>query len=128
MINNLQNACSWVKEECTAAICALATTKDAFGPYLTSVIEIANEQIVKYTGSSTTTTLVNQCFELLSLIIGIQNRSEVQQYLPNYVNLLVSQKEKLTGSSFLGSWKTLCEHYEEFTDLSQIIDYLMSIT
>jgi hypothetical protein len=73
----LKNGSTWIMENAIATLTAFASTKDAFGPNLSQVLEISNQLINSYVGTPEYTQLINQCFELLSHIICFQNKNEV---------------------------------------------------
>jgi hypothetical protein len=121
----LKNSNTWTKENCISTLSALATTKDAFGPNLTQVLEIANELIVTYTGNPLYTQLINQSFELLSFILRVQDKKDVEQYLGNFVSLMISNRLNMNEVYFLNAWNRLCSAYESFVDISLVFDSLM---
>lgn len=92
----LQNANTWIMENAIATLSAFASTKDAFGPNLTQVLEISNQLITSYVGIPEYTQLINQCFELLSHIICFQNKNEVSHYLPNLVSLMITYRSNIS--------------------------------
>jgi hypothetical protein len=70
--------------------------------------------------------VMNQCVELLSILMASQKKEQVEYYLLPFVNMLFTKKEEIGSTYFMSAWKRLCLTFDPFVDLGQYYSILLN--
>jgi len=54
-----------------------------------------------------------------------QSKDKVEKFLGQSVNIIKSYKERVAGEYLINAWSRLCLKYKNFTELSDILPFIL---